>query len=80
MQYNSLLYVHGQVSLDGSLGDEGAAHTGECLPAGEHSRSVYFLLRDPCCLLDQLAEHLQRVGRQARGRKEGEGGVVKVGR
>ena len=55
----SLLQVHVEVSLDGSLGDEGAAHAGQGLPAGEHSRSVQLLRGNPSSLLDQLAEHLR---------------------
>ena len=54
-----LLKMHGEVSLDGSLRDERAAHTGECLPYGEDTKSVHFLLWHPSCLFDQLTEHLE---------------------
>ena len=55
---NSLLDVHGEVSLDFPLRDEGAAHAGQCLPAREHSGGIYLLQWNPGCLLDQLDEHL----------------------
>ena len=56
----SLFDVHGKVALDCPLRNEGAAHAGQCLPAGEHSVSIHLLQRDPSCLFNQLAEHLER--------------------
>ena len=70
---NSLLDVHGEVSLDFPLRDEGTTHAGQCLPAGEHSRGIYLLQRNPGCLLDQLDEHLQREREGGRG----DGGKVR---
>ena len=64
---NSLLDVHGEVSLDFPLRDEGTTHAGQCLPAGEHSRGIYLLQRNPGCLLDQLDEHLEREREGGRG-------------
>lgn len=54
-----LLDVHGEVSLDGSLRDEGTYHTAEGLPGGEDTRGVKFVLRNSCRLFNQLAEHLR---------------------
>ena len=54
-----LLDVHGEVSLDGSLRDEGTHHTTEGLPDGENTGGIHLLLVDPRCLLDQLTEHLR---------------------
>ena len=34
---NLLLDVHGEVSLDGSLGDESTGHAAERLPGGQHA-------------------------------------------
>ena len=50
--------MHGEVALDCFLRNEGTAHAGQCLPAGEHSGSIHLLQRDPSCLFNQLAEHL----------------------
>ena len=54
-----LLDVHGEISLDGSLRDEGAHHTTEGLPDGENTGGINLFLANPCCLLDQLTEHLR---------------------
>ena len=78
----SLCDVHGEVALDCPLRNEGAAHAGQCLPAGEHSRGIHLLQRDPSCLFNQLAEHLkarqgEMVKRRKRcmsGRREKDGG------
>ena len=50
--------MHDEVSLDGSLRDEGAHDAAEGLPDGEDAGRVYLLLGNPCRLFNQLAEYL----------------------
>ena len=68
----SLFDVHGEVVLDCPLRNEGTALTGQCLPAEEYSGGIHLLQRDPSCLFNQLAEHLERDNGKVRwcGEKE----------